>query len=289
MFEMEEIKLTFSCVKNIKVSILEKIETFITEEAEEFGVAKNKYLTEIFKNFDFEYVPQKRSKIYTEKTKYIQFTVPKEALEKYEILEKRDIVIADYCRDMLDKFLALSKVKREQIILKDRLEMIKEAISKNMRLDFTTKNGTSMVEPYEIIEDITYDKNYIICYKEELDGVVTYSLRNIKNIKKRKDFQEYYYVDMEIAKNNFDPFLSYDSIVKIKITPEGEKIFNRKKQLRPKVLKKEKDIWELQCTSYKALLYFISFFDEVEILEPESLRKTLIEKINKMYKLYNEK
>ena len=289
MFEMEEIKLTFSYVKNIKVSILEKIETFITEEAEEFGVAKNKYLTEIFKNFDFEYVPQKRSKIYTEKTKYIQFTVPKEALEKYEILEKRDIVIADYCRDMLDKFLALSKVKREQIILKDRLEMIKEAISKNMRLDFTTKNGTSMVEPYEIIEDITYDKNYIICYKEELDGVVTYSLRNIKNIKKRKDFQEYYYVDMEIAKNNFDPFLSYDSIVKIKITPEGEKIFNRKKQLRPKVLKKEKDIWELQCTSYKALLYFISFFDEVEILEPESLRKTLIEKINKMYELYNEK
>ena len=210
-------------------------------------------------------------------------------MEKYEILEKKDIVIADYCRDMLDKFLALSKVKREQIILKDRLEMIKEAISKNMRLDFTTKNGTSMVEPYEIIEDITYDKNYIICYKEELDGVVTYSLRNIKNIKKRKDFQEYYYVDMEIAKNNFDPFLSYDSIVKIKITPEGEKIFNRKKQLRPKVLKKEKDIWELQCTSYKALLYFISFFDEVEILEPESLRKTLIEKINKMYKLYNEK
>ena len=281
--------MTFSYVKNIKVSILEKIETFITEEAEEFGVAKNKYLTEIFKNFDFEYVPQKRSKIYTEKTKYIQFTIPKEALEKYEILEKKDIVIADYCRDMLDKFLALSKVKREQIILKDRLEMIKEAISKNMRLDFTTKNGTSMVEPYEIIEDITYDKNYIICYKEELDGVVTYSLRNIKNIKKRKDFQEYYYVDMEIAKNNFDPFLSYDSIVKIKITPEGEKIFNRKKQLRPKVLKKEKDIWELQCTSYKALLYFISFFDEVEILEPESLRKTLIEKINKMYKLYNEK
>lgn len=279
--------MAFSYTKNIKVSVLEKIDTFIIEEAEEFGVTKNKYLTEIFKNFDFKYIPQKRSKIYTEITNYIQFTVPKEALEKYEALENEKIVIADYCRDMLDKFLALSKVKREQIILKSKLDTIKEAISKDMRLNFTTKNGTSMVEPYEIMEDIKYDKNYIICYKETLDAVVTYSLQNIKKITKRKDFQEYYYVDIDTAKNSFDPFLSYNNTVKIKITPEGEKIFQKKKQLRPKVLRKDKNIWELECTPYKALLYFTSFYNEVEIIEPLSLRKTLTEKINKMYEIYN--
>lgn len=279
--------MTFSYIKNIKMSVLEKIDIFISEEAEEFGVTKNKYLTEVFKNFDFKYVPQKRSKIYAEITKYIQFTVPKEALEKYEFLENENIVIADYCRDMLDKFLALSKVKREQIILKNKLFIIREAISKEMRLDFITKNGISMVEPYEIIEDIKHDKNYIICYKETLDGVVTYSLQNIKKIIKRKDFQEYYYTDIDTAKNSFDPFLSYNNIVKIKITPEGEKIFQRKRKLRPKILKKEKNIWELECTPYKALLYFTSFYNEVEILEPIFLRQTIIEKINKMYEVYN--
>lgn len=276
-----------SYIKNIKMSVLEKIDNFITEEAEEFGVTKNKYLTKIFKNFDFTYFPQKRSKIYAENTNRIQFTIPKEALKKYEDLENKNIVIADYCREMLDNFLTLSRIKREQIILKDRLDIIKEAISENMRLNFTTEHGTSMVEPYEIAEAIKYDKIYIICYRETFDCVVTYSLSNIKKITKRKDFQEYYYEDIETAKNDFDPFLPYDNIVKIKITPKGEKIFQRKNQLRPKILKKDGDIWELECTPYKALLYFISFYDEVEILEPVSLRKNITEKINKMYKIYN--
>lgn len=279
--------MAFSYVKNIKVSILEKIDDFIIEEAKEFGVAKNKYLTEIFKNFTFEYIPQKRSNIYAEPTRYIQFTVPKEALEKYESLKKQNIVIADYCRDMLNNFLSLSRIKREQLILKNKLDIIKEAISENKRLNFITKNGVSMVEPYEIIEAIEYDKNYIICYKETLDSVVTYLLTTIKKITKREDFQEYYYIDIESAKSNFDPFLSYDNIIKIKITPEGKKIFQRKSQLRPKVLKKDGDIWELECSSCKALLYFISFYDEVEILEPISLRETITEKVNKMYKIYN--
>lgn len=280
--------MKFSYNKNIKVSILKKIDKFITEEAEEFGVTKNKYLAEIFKNFDFQYITQNRSKIYTEVTKYIQFTIPKEALEKYEKLEEEKIVFADYCRDMLNKFLTLSKIQREQIILNNKLEIIKKAIEEEMRLDFITKNGISMVEPYKIVEDLKNDKNYIVCYKETLDSVVTYSLQNIKKINIRKDFQEYYYDNIEKITCDFDPFLPYENTVKIKITSDGEKIFQRKKQVRPKILKKERNIWELECTPYKAFLYFADFYDEVEILEPKSLRKKFKEKINKMYEMYNK-
>ena len=277
--------------KNIKISVLKTIDNFISEEAKSFNVSKNKYLAEIFKNFNFKYTPnvKTRMKIYKENTKSIQFAVSKNGLEKYEKLEKDNVIIADYCREMLDKFLSLSRIKREQIIMYDKLEMIKEAIKNDMRLNFSTINGTDMVEPYKLIESLKNDKNYIICYKESMDSVINYSLQNIIKITKRDDAQEYYFDDMDKVDNDFDPFFSYDSVVKIKITAEGEKRFQRKKELRPKILKKDKDIWELECTPFKAFLYFAEFYDEVEILEPEFFRKQITEKINKMYKIYNKK
>lgn len=283
--------MNINYIQNIKISVLEEIDKFISEEAEKFNVSKNKYLAEIFTNFDFKYIPntQTRVKIYKENTKSIQFAVPKNGREKYEKLEKEKIVIADYCRQMLNKFLFLSKVKREQIILHSKLEVIREAIENDMRLNFTTKNGTDMVEPYRIIESFKYDKNYIICYRESMDGVVSYSLENIIKITKRKDSQEYYYEDIDKVDNDFDPFLSYDILVKIRISPEGEKRFQKKKQFCPKILKKQGNIWELECSIFKAGLFFAEFLDEVEILEPESLRKKFTEKVNKMYEFYNKK
>lgn len=280
-----------SYAQNIKISILEKIDKFISEEAKEFKISKNKYLAEIFTSFDFEYVAaeQTRTKIYKEKTKSIQFGVPKNARGKYEQLEKEKIVIADYCREMLDKFLSLSKIKREQIIMHEKLEIIKKAIENGMRLNFSSIHRTDMVEPYKLEESLEYNKNYVICYKESIDAVVTYSLQNIIKITKRDDEQEYYYTYIDKTESNFDPFLSYNNIIKIRITPKGEKNFQIKKYLCPKVLKKNDDIWELECTPFKALLYFAEFYDEVEILEPKALRDNLIKKINKMHELYNEK
>ena len=280
-----------SYAQNIKISILEKIDKFISEEAKEFKISKNKYLAEIFTSFDFEYVAaeQTRTKIYKEKTKSIQFAVPKNSRGKYEKLEKEKIIIADYCREMLDEFLSLSKIKREQIIMHEKLETIKEAIENGMRLNFSSMHRTDMVEPYKLEESLEYNKNYIICYKESIDAVVTYSLKNIIKITKRDDEQEYYYPDIDKTESSFDPFLSYNNIIKIKITPKGEKKFQKKKYLCPKVFKKNDDIWELECTPFKALLYFAEFYDEVEILEPKALRDNLIKKINKMHELYNEK
>ena len=129
-----------SYAQNIKISILEKIDKFISEEAKEFKISKNKYLAEIFTSFDFEYVAaeQTRTKIYKEKTKSIQFGVPKNARGKYEQLEKEKIIIADYCREMLDKFLSLSKIKREQIIMHEKLDSIKKALETGIRLNLSS-------------------------------------------------------------------------------------------------------------------------------------------------------
>lgn len=274
--------------KNIKITLLENIDSFINEEVEKFRISKNRYFSEIFKSFQFNYTPNTRKNIYTEITVQYQFAVPKEKLDKYEELIKENINLADYCRDMIEKFLSLSNADKERILLKDKLEIIEEAINRKMRLNFITSHGSDMVEPYAIIKSLKYDKNYIICYKESLDVVVNYSLQNIKKIEKRKDEQEYYYIDLDKAIKNFDPFLSYDNHIKIKITLEGEHLFEKRNNLRPKIIKKEGDIWTLESTDLKALIYFSSFYDEVEILEPESLRNFMAERATRLYKIYHK-
>ena len=274
--------------KNIKITLPERIDSFIDAEIEKFRIPKNRYFSEMFKNFKFKYTPNSRKNIYTEITVQYQFAVPKEKFSRYEELVKDKINLADYCRDMIENFLSLSNADKEEILLKDKLDIINEAIENKMRLNFTTSHGSDMVEPYAVVKDLKHSKNYVICYRESFDGVVNYSLQNIKKIEKRKDEQEYYYIDLDKAVKSFDPFLSYDKHVKIKITPEGERIFQKRNGIRPEVIKKEGDIWTLESTDIKALIYFSSFYDEVEILEPESLRNFMAERAARLYKIYHK-
>lgn len=87
---------------------------------------------------------------------------------------------------------------------------------------------------------------------------------------------------------NFDPFLSYNKYVIIKITPEGEKLFNTAIINRPKVYKKEGNTWTLECTKKLAKIYFPQFLSNIEILEPLDLREWFIQKFKKAYENYGE-
>ena len=86
---------------------------------------------------------------------------------------------------------------------------------------------------------------------------------------------------------DFDPFLSQGKKIKAILTPEGERILKLLNINRPEIISKNNEFYEFQCSEEKAKRYFAYFLDEIEILEPQSLREWFKIKYSNAYKKYN--
>ena len=88
-------------------------------------------------------------------------------------------------------------------------------------------------------------------------------------------------------KINYDPFLSYQKRVKVKLTEEGERLFGVIHYNRPKVLAKGSNGEMLvECSERKAIAYFSQFIDEVEVLKPLRLREEFKQRLTNASKKY---
>ena len=87
-------------------------------------------------------------------------------------------------------------------------------------------------------------------------------------------------------RKNFDPFLGNGNIVKVRLTQEGYSLLKSLTNYRPKLIKKEKDIYYFETANENAKLYFRQFSKEAEILEPKSLREEIKEEYLEVLKLY---
>jgi predicted DNA-binding transcriptional regulator YafY len=72
----------------------------------------------------------------------------------------------------------------------------------------------------------------------------------------------------------------------VKFTDVGIEMFNLLKVDKPKILSRERNEIEVECSIFKAKLYFSQFLDEVEILEPIELREWFKEKYTKAVSVY---
>ncbi|MGL5098835.1 MAG: WYL domain-containing protein, partial [Fusobacteriaceae bacterium] len=74
--------------------------------------------------------------------------------------------------------------------------------------------------------------------------------------------------------------------IKVKFTEEGKKYYEKVISNRPKLKRREEEIYIFEANDYQAMLYFAGFMDMVEILEPLNLREKMIIKAKKMIKNY---
>jgi len=108
-----------------------------------------------------------------------------------------------------------------------------------------------------------------------------YSVFNLSRIskvtpikfRKNKRYLDLDYIDK--INKNFDPFLSYGNIVKVRLTDQGKNWFKRISHYKPTLIKIEGDIYYCESSDRKAIIYFSRFYNEAEILEPLSLRKKI--------------
>lgn len=274
--------------KKLRITLPEYIYKTIEADIEEFKINKNYILNYIYENLKFEQFLED-GKFDGEKT-VIQFNLNKKNRENYyNFLEENGIQVeASFFRKLFIKYANQSKVKRELFIFKEVVERINLGIKENkiLNITFMDKKETK-IEPYYIGNSKLEIANYIFCF-DLLEGEFkNYKLNNIKNIYINNKIFTVRDLDfIEKVKNNFDPFLSQDKIIKVRLTPNGELLFKNIKINRAEILSINKDIYELQCSEEKAKRYFSYFLDDVEILEPLELREWFINKYVSALKKY---
>ncbi|MGL6066314.1 MAG: WYL domain-containing protein [Cetobacterium sp.] len=271
----------------IRITIPKEIKSILRRDIEDYEINENKLYNLIYENMDFDYNSEQDRSVYKDETVLIQFTLSKENYCKYSVPFNLKIKKAKFFRQLLVEYALKSSYERELIIFKKNVSTLRKAINNNKKIEVKFREREDRLDPYFIVSLEKENRNYLVSYSEYKEMIVSYRIKNIRSVQIlsecRESFDEKH---IEELKENFDPFLSYGNTVIVKFSPEGIQHYEKIITNRPKLLEQKGEEWIFEANEYKALLYFCGFMDMVEILEPQSLREKMIEKIKKMRIIY---
>lgn len=277
----------------IRVTVPSFVGDIIDNDIEDFQTNKNEFFNNLFKNWDFEFKDKKFSYDKTS-TKLIQFQLSKKNLSTYYDMNQKfkniyeHFSTAEYFRQMYISYISLIKVRRERIIFRDIVEKIEKAIESNKVIRISANEKSFDLEPYFIKDMEKETRTYLCSYCLTSEQYRAFRIVNINSVKLLsltfKNRNPKYIMELE---ENFDPFLSYGSFVKVRLSNEGINKYNRIITNRPKLVEKISDnVWKVEASEFKAELFFSGFLDDVEIIEPINLRNKIYSKLKKAVDKY---
>lgn len=274
--------------KKIRVTLNKYVIDILEADCQSFKITKNSLINHIFSKLKEE----KIDNIYTDEDSkgIIQFNLNK--LNKniyYDILAEQKIQVeADFIRKMVYRYAYQAKNSRELFLYEEIVERIKYGI-KNKRVSkitFDDSRKTSIL-PFHIGTSKLELGNYIFCYDLIDEKYKNYKLNNIKTIfitQEKKEWENREFIENVIK--NFDPFLSQGKKIKAILSSEGKKLLATIALNRPEIISNTDNLYEFRCSEEQAKRYFTYFLDEVEIIEPLSLREWFKEKYQLALKKY---
>ncbi len=276
-------------IKKVRVTVPYFFKEKLLEDEEYFGLSIGEIGNRIFTYYSDKDIENNEIKIF--KGEIIQFNLNKSNDDLYYTILKEHNVEneAEFFRNLFFKYLDNPRYLREKILFSNIISTINLAIEKKKKINIKYNGEIRTINPYLLKVSSNEDRTYIFSFCEKNNEYRNYKIANIENVFISKN--DLKIKDSEYISNidkNFDPFLSYNKYVVIKITPEGEKLFNTAIINRPKVYKKEGNTWTLECTKRLAKIYFPQFLSNIEILEPLDLREWFIQKFKKAYENYGE-
>ena len=256
-------------------------------DAVEFGLSKNYLLNYLVKNYS--QLKGKNIPVFEGEKEIIQFNLNKENEDFYtEVYNRSEFETeASLIRTLIYGYISQSKVIRERFIFEKLIGKIQSGIKNKKKIKIKFKTAEKIVSPYNILYSSMEVSNYLFCYSEEDESYKNYRLFNIKYVYILDENK--FIGDMEYlrrVREDFDPFLSYDLPVMIRLSEEGKRKYNRIKTNRPKLIKKLDDRWIVEGSDEKIKRYFSYFMSDAEILSPENLREWFREEAIKIIKLY---
>ena len=261
--------------KKIRITLLKQVMEIIGSDLDNFKITKNYLLNYIFEHMKNEKI---NDNFFFEGEKtVIQFNLNKRNLSTYyDFLQEKNIQVeADFIRKLIYKYANQSRKNRELFIFQSIIERLESAIKdkKIIKIHFKDRRTTSVL-PFYIGSSKLELSNYLFCYDINEEKYRNYRISNIDTVfitKEVKILEDMKFVEKVIK--DFDPFLSQGKEIKAILTSEGEKILKEVKLNRPEIISKKGNFYEFQCSEEKAKRYFTYFLDEIEILEPLSLRE----------------
>lgn len=219
----------------------------------------------------------------------VQFNLNQRNDDLYETIIKEHSVDneAEFFRDLFFQYLNNPRYIREQILYSDIFKEINSALEEKKKINIKYNGAIRTINPYFIKVSSIEDRSYIFCYCEVNKEYRNYRLANIKDISISRydiEFKDPEYIKQ--VEKNFDPFLSTGKQITIKINEQGKLLFEKVILNRPKVLRKDNDIWTLECTNRLAKIYFPQFLSSVEILEPTELREWFKDELQNLLNKY---
>ncbi len=277
----------------IKIYVEEHIYEQLEKDSSDFDLKKNTLLNRIIKEL-WDKITIKSTFSKTNNNKSLIFNLNKEntifsdwiniiKIQNYETK-------ADFFRDIIYTYIFMSPKMRAEVIFRENKNTIEFAIKNKQICKVWFNKEVRMIEPY-LLEINPDDKfYYLVAYDYKANDLRCFKLYGIKEIKiteERFKFHKNYKDRIEGIRKNFDPFLSYGHILKVRFTEKGIDKFEKSPHNRPKLIEKNENIYTFYCKEFNALIYFPPFFDEVEILEPLELRESFLKKLETSYNIYS--
>ena len=279
-------------MKKIRITVPEDIWRLMKNDTEDFGINNNKLCNYLLKKLKY------KKEIDVEKLLEIQGKPLKKIMQfdlnianeevYYDILKENNVEVeAEFLRELFTIYSSKFKYIRELFIFEERVRKILEAIEKEKKLKIKYKKELNTVNPFFIKRDEQGDENFLFCYCDNSKMYTNYKLKELDVVSiLNTDIEKY---DKEYIKNirkNFNPFLTNGNLVKVKLSEDGKSLLKSLTNYRPKLIKKDKDIYTFEASNENAKLYFRQFLKDAIILEPESLREDMKNEFLEVIKNY---
>lgn len=279
-------------MKKIRVTVSENMWELLQKDTEEFGINKNRLCNYILnklkynREIEFDKELDRENK---ELSKIVQFdlTVSNEQIYLDILKENKVEIEAEFFRELFSSYAGKIKYQRELFIFEDKVNLLLEGIKKELKVKIKYDNNIYVIHPFFLKRDDQGDENFLFLFNENKDIYEAIRLKELELVILLKDKVEKKDIKyIEKVRKDFDPFLKDRVDIKVKMTSKGESLLKSLTNYRPKIEKKEGHIYYFKTSLENAELYFGSFYNEVEIIEPINLRNSMIENARKILKLY---
>jgi len=283
--------MEFESEAKVRVSVPEIMFGVIADDAEFFATNKNRMCNQIFAYYSnlTEIHPQE---INLKASRTLQFSLNQENLDRFAaVCDSLQVANkAEYFRQVLYLYCNQPRYLRERILFHDNVLLIEESIKARRKLRIRYKDSYRIIEPYLLVKSDGETRNYLFCYCEKRQEYCNYRLMNFHAVATMRNRMVEHYDSEYInqIRQNFDSFLSYGKVVKVRLSADGSQILKRNITHRPKLLEQSGDVYTFECSILKAQLYFSQFMKDAEILEPLELRAWFKNSFAKVIELYQD-
>ena len=216
-----------------------------------------------------------------------------------------------YLHTVLEEYAELPYAQREYIYYQELLEQVQRSVDKQKMLKLTLHSFNAgangkvhnllYLKPLGVQQDSEHLYNYLVgIMAPAKEGPWKPGAVRLTSIQEGKCLEQPAFISKEEKRivetaihTNGVQYLSAlndTTLIRVRFTPEGERMYHRMLHLRPAYTAKPKPlVYEFCCTLYQAETYFFKYGSHVKILEPTCLADTFLHKYQSAASQYIEK